>query len=165
MTDSLGDLLSRPGLGRIFFKEVTLWRSNKYYRVDKPDMFHRDFGLSPIVRLTPRLRWVPSSKYHWRRRIRTLVQTSRWLSPPAVGAMSLKGLEGETLTMPDLVRIHYHFSDWERAWRGHLRYAVLEAIQFNKKLHDVEEIVNWATARLDETGLELAPVQPEWGVL
>ena len=47
LTDSLGDLLSRPGLGRIFFKEVTLWRSNKYYRVDKPDMFHRDFGLSP----------------------------------------------------------------------------------------------------------------------
>jgi hypothetical protein len=49
--------------------------------------------------------------------------------------------------------------------RVHARYAARDAIQFKRKLHELEAIVEWATGRLDETGLRLEPIKPEWGVL
>ena len=165
LADRLDDLLARPRVGRIFFKELTLWRSNQYYRVDKPEMYHRDTGTNQIVQMTPQLRWRVPARYTLRRRLLRFLQTGRLEPKPVAGNESLAGIEGETLKVTDLVRLHYHFVDWERAWRVHMRYAIREAIMFKRELDEVPEILEWATARLDETGLQLAPVKPEWGVL
>lgn len=165
LADRLDELLSRPDVGRIFFREVTLWRSNKFYRVDRPDMYFRDTGTNQIVRMTPGLRWVLPARYTLRRRLLRFVTTHRLEPAPVVGNESLAGIQGTTLKVTDLVRIHYHFAAWERAWRLHLRYAARDAIQFKRRPRELPQIVTWATARLDETGLQLAPVKAEWGVL
>lgn len=165
LADHLDEILAQPSLGRVFFREVTLWRSNEFYRIDKPEMYGRDKAVNQILRLTPALRWVLPPVHRVPRRALASLRSGRIARAPVAGHEALVGIAGHTLQRPDLVRVHYHFADWERAWRTHLRYAVRDAIQFRRALKDIPQIVEWATARLDETGLELAPVKPEWGVL
>ena len=165
LADRLEDLIGRPELGRIFFREVTLWRSNQYYRIDKPEMYHRDTGTNQMLRMTPDLRWERAWPYTFKPRLKKFLTTGHFPPAPVSGYETLRGIRGETLKVADLVRVHYHFADWERTWSGHVRYAARDAIQFKRKLHELESIVDWATARLDETGLELEPVKLEWGVL
>lgn len=165
LADRIEELLNQSDVGRIFFREVTLWRSNRFYRVDKPEMYARDTGTNQILRMTPELRWVLPSQFTLHRRLLHSLRTHRFGRAPIAGNESLQGLLGETLQVTDLVRCHYHFVDWERAWRVHMRYAIRDSIQFKRNLHEVDAVLAWATARLDETGLKLAPVKPEWGVL
>ena len=152
-------------VGKIYFKEISLWRSNKEYRIDKPNLYNRQKTVCQILRMNNNLKWVPSWPYTFKHRIRMLLQNGIYIPNPPSGHEQLKGVSGETLDLPDLVKIHYHFADWDKVWWKHLRYAVRESIQLKKKLKDVPEIVDWATRRLNEDDLQLAPVKPEWGVL
>tara|TARA_B100000029_G_scaffold306778_1_gene299603 strand:+ start:4397 stop:5203 length:807 start_codon:yes stop_codon:yes gene_type:complete len=165
LADHLDNLLNNPRVGQIYFKEISLWRNNKQYRIDKPDMYNRQRTMCQILRMNKNLKWVPSYPYTLKHRLRMLLQKGKYLPVPPNGYMKLRGLVGETLDLSELVKIHYHFADWEKVWWTHLRYAVRESIQLKKNLKDVPEIVDWATLRLNEEGLELAPVKPEWGVL
>jgi len=165
LAGNLDGILNRPTVGQIYFKEISLWRSNKEYRIDKPNLYNRQKTVCQIVRMNNNLKWVPSWPYTFKHRIRMLLQNGIYIPNPPNGYMKLKGVSGETLDLPDLVKIHYHFADWDKVWWTHLRYAVRESIQLKKKLKDVPEIVDWATQRLNEDDLQLAPVKPEWGVL
>lgn len=161
----LNDILSQPDIGRIFFKEITLWRSNKFYRVDRPGMYNRDITTNQIIRLNSRLSWKLQRKHTLPYRVMKFFTTGKYEPAPLSGYESLNGIKGKTIAIPDLVKIHYHFTDWDRAWRAHVFYGVREAIQFKKSLNQAPEIAKWASDRLDETGLKLVPVKPEWGVL
>lgn len=161
------ELLSVPDVARYHFQEITLWRSSQYYRVDRPDQYARASTASPIlIRYNPRLTLTRPDRGYWKAVLQGLVQHPRKFFSPVYMPESLawRNLEGRHVNL-DLVKLHYHFVNWERVWKRHMTYAVLYAFQYHKKPSQVEEIVDWATKRLDETGLELAPVKPEWGVL
>jgi|GEM_PF-6416556 len=158
-------ILKTPGIGRHFFKEVTLWRSTDMYRVDKPEMYHRMSGTNQIIKLTKQLRWIPSKQQKTSKRLLQSLHYRRLIPKRKMGNFTYQGLIGDTHYHENLVRLHYHFVDWNHAFLVHLRAAAIEAIQMKYHLKDVPEIVAWATQRLDESGLQLAPICKEWGVL
>ena len=65
----------------------------------------------------------------------------------------------------DLVKLHYHFADLYHAWRKHMNYALQAAIRQHRPVGEIPLIVDWASKKISENGLELAPVNPEWGAL
>ena len=164
IVSNLDKLIGDPEVGEIFFKEITLWKNTKEYRTDKPEMYNRSGGTCRLVRMSPALKWILPAEYQWKRRIYNSVKKFRYIKVPVSGIEKLVGIEGSTL-YSDYVRIHYHFVNWEDVWYKHMRYAVRDAIQFNKPLNELETICKWATSRLDESTLETDTINPEWGVL
>ncbi len=161
------ELLRRPDVGRYHFHEITLWRGTNYYRTDKPEQYMRRRGLAPfLIKYTPELRYTRPDRGYWKATLRGLISNPseffRRIYVPKNGI--LRGVVGYEVEL-EFVNLHYHFVNWEKTWQRHMTYAVYEAIQYHKKPSQVEEIVNWASRRLDETGLQLASVKPEWGVL
>ena len=159
------ELLSRNDVGRYHFQEITLWRSSCEYRIDKPDWYMRPRGCSPwLLRFTPRLRWTHQGFQSWKSFAYEVLKRHRIPRRYNVGIRVLLGqLPGE-VELP-YVKLHYHFADRELAWRTHMRNGIMEAIQFKKQWKDLDAILEFATRRLDETGLQLAPVKLEWGAL
>ena len=76
----------------------------------------------------------------------------------------LLGYEGKEVEL-DLVKMHYHFADMSYAWKKHMNYALQSAIRHNRTPGEIPNIVNWATEKLNEDGLVLKDVNPEWGAL
>lgn len=188
-------LLSDPTVGRYWFREVSLWGSNQFYRVDRPEKYHRRRSTTPIL-----IRW--SDKVHLTSVARksllaeTLTLASnnaitgalRRVLPPsayenpktgpgrifreimsprdrlAYGNVVVSGYEGREVEV-DLVRIHYHYADLYHATRRHIQYALLTAIQQHRAPRDIPMLVDWASAGLNTEGLELKPVEKEWGAL
>lgn len=160
----LGDLLSRPGVGRYLFREITLWRSNQQYRIDKPELHLRIHPSYPfLVRYNRNLRW--ESRVSWKGYLSMVMKQRRWPPRFPFDFRRLEGIDGETVELGDVVKLHYHFADWDHAWRVQMRWAILQAINHRSKTNEIHDLVAWATYRMDETGLQLASVKPEWGPL
>ena len=49
LAGNLDDILNRPTVGQIYFKEISLWRSNKEYRIDKPNLYNRQRTVCQIL--------------------------------------------------------------------------------------------------------------------
>lgn len=169
LADRIDGLMNRQDAGRYYFQEITLWRNTQYYRVDKPEKYMRiHHGFPVMLRLIPTLKWKHPARLGLRYHLWLLLKKKLWLpkiNPGDTTMSKLTGVQGETIDLPDIVKLHYHFADWERAWRNHMAYAVRKAIDEKKRAGFIPEIVEWASDRLNENGLELAPVKPEWGVL
>ena len=164
IASNLDSLISNDDVGQIFFKEITLWKNTKEYRIDKPEAYNRRDGTCRLVRMNPNLKWTLPAKYQWKRKVYASIKNLKLIKTPVSGIEKLIGIKGSTI-YSDYVRVHYHFVNWDEAWYKHMRYAVRDAIQFNKQLDELEEICKWASSRLDESTLKTAPVKPEWGVL
>jgi hypothetical protein len=115
--------------------------------------------------MNPSLRWVPQQQYTRGARLKHLLRKGRWLPVPNIGAEKLLGVQGETRNCRDLVKLHYHFANWDRAWRSEMRYVVYRAIATKTRLNEVEALIETLAHRLSEEGLALAPVDPKWGVI
>ena len=164
VVSNLDNLIADTGIGQIFFKEITLWKNTREYRIDKPEMYNRSDGTCRLVRMNPNLKWILPADYQWKRRLYNSIKSFKFIKAPTAGIEKLIGVEGST-AHSDFVRIHYHFVDWDETWYKHMRYAVRDAIQFNKPLKELEAICQWGRSRLDESTLETAPIKPKWGVL
>lgn len=160
----IDDILADRMAGQHFFREVTLWRSINQYRIDLPEKYHRRDGTNQIVRINPSLRWERTREESWKRRGLNSVMKLRAIPARRVGNLSLVGIRGEA-RYHELVRLHYHFANWNRSWYVHMRYAVIEAIQMRRKLDEVEHVISWATDRMKEEGLVTRSVDDAWGVL
>lgn len=193
-TDQKDILLSNKEVGRYHFREITLWGSNKKYRVDKPEWYARTSNRTPFL-----LRWGPDVQYferhylfpmnliRWLRK-RSLVGMIKRLLPYGIFQkkrnkvekilseifwpsdymdytnVQFIGYEGKEVEIP-LVKLHYHFADRDYAFRKHLSYALLAStIQFRTP-GEVPILAEWASAKLNEDGIELKDVDPEWGAL
>jgi glycosyltransferase involved in cell wall biosynthesis len=161
-------LLSDPSVSRYHFREISLWRSSQTYRVDHPEMYSRPRNTPPfLVRYSPKLRYCPPHMANPRAFIKSVLQNPRVLFNkvfvPKVGV--LEGVPPGRHVELDLVHLHYHFASRDAAWKRHMIYALYEALQAGKTVGDISEVVEWATRRLDEEGLQLADVDPSWGAL
>lgn len=163
------ELTARDDVASYQFLEISLWRGTDYCRVDQPEKYMRAMTLSSMLRLTPALSWEHLWKTGWKERLARIVHrdptpkvkrgsTKSW-------GIRLNGLDGETVCLADLVKLHYHFVDWDQMWLRHLRYAIYDAVECRRPVSEIDQIMEWATDRMDEEGLRLAPVRPEWGVL
>jgi glycosyltransferase involved in cell wall biosynthesis len=188
------ELLDKEGIGRYHFREITLWGSNKLYRVDKPEWYGRTRNRTPYL-----IRWNPEVNYTERytgvimstiqrmRRNWVVGGVKRMLPYGAFkgksGKMSkflsevfwptdfmdytnifFKGYKGEEVEV-DLVRMHYHFADLEYAWKKHMNYALQAAIRQQRTVGEIPLIIDWASEKLDEKGMILKEVDPAWGAL
>ena len=163
------EYLERSDVGRYHFKEITLWNSIEHYRVDKPDWYMRETGCSPILlRYTPTLDWslphLTSWKAFVKHSVKSVIEDHRLPKYYSVGIRKLSGQLPNEEKLP-FVKLHYHFADRELAWRKHLKVGIIEAIQRKANQGEVEHIMEFVTRRLDETGLELAAVDPAWGAM
>lgn len=158
-------LLNRRDVAWYHFQEITLWRSIREYRTDKPDLYMRRAATCRLARFTPHLRWGLPARYRFTGKVKGLLAGEGWKRMPMVIEAQLYGAKGDIVHIPDLVCLHYHFVDRERAWRVHMQYAVTVAILHRPSLNKIPQILDWSTSRLDEKGLVLAQVKPEWGVL
>ena len=159
------DLMSRTDVAWYHLLEITTWRSPYYFRVDKPDWYMRKEGTCRLAPLTPGLKWDYCSPLGWKSRLRLLMKGKRPEKIIRSLTSQLYGATGEIVYRTDIVRLHYHFVDRERSWRRHLRYGLYDAIEKKHSLYDIDKSIEFATRRLDETGLRLAHVLPEWGAL
>jgi len=163
--DRISKLMDAPDVGRYYFQEITLWRSTKQYRVDKPGEYMRvHHGFPVLVRMTPSLVWKHSDRMSLKRTLWLLIKKRIQLNSRRT-ASALMGVRGKTVELNDLVKLHYHFVNWERSWQRHMSYALRKSFEENKKIEHIPEIVEWASRRMNEDGLKMETVKPEWGVL
>jgi glycosyltransferase involved in cell wall biosynthesis len=173
----LDNLLKAKDVGRYRFREVTLWRSTENYRVDKPEKYFRITHYPTLMRNNEALSWVPIDEglralnINFKRRIVSWLKRQpykpirkRRFRRLRVNKI-LSGVEGRIVDLEDVVRIHYHYADWDAAWRKQIRYALNYAIALDYKPEEIDALFEYTTQRVDESGLQLAPVKPEWGVL
>jgi len=78
--------------------------------------------------------------------------------------LQFSGYSGKEVELP-LVHLHYHFVDLNRALRKHTNYALQAAVRQLRAPGEIPELVFWAYQKLDETGMVLEDVNPEWGAL
>jgi len=162
LATELDYLTTQPGAGRYIFQEITLWRSNEMYRTDRPETYSRIRYEGPLlIRNTPYLRWAYDGSFRYRA---SLLLSRLWAPAIQHGHRKLVGIQGEDVELREIVNLNYHFVDWEKAWKNHMRSAIWIALR-KGKFAEPEEVVRLASERLDETGLTLAPVKAEWGVL
>jgi glycosyltransferase involved in cell wall biosynthesis len=187
-------LLNDPKAGRYHFREITLWGSNKHYRVDKPEWYSRTKGRTPylmrwdedftyIERYKPFpmnylkwfrkqwmvgivKRWVPHNWFRKKEtRIGKILSEVFWPSDYMdYTNIFFEGYKGKEIEIP-LVRLHYHFADMKYGWKKHMTYALLSSTIQHRTPGEIPEIVNWAAAKLDDEGIVLRDVEPEWGAL
>jgi len=70
---------------------------------------------------------------------------------------------GNEFELP-LVKLHYHYANWDAAWRKHMYYALNSALLQMRSPGEIPHIVNWATKNLFDD-VELAEVDKVWGVI
>jgi hypothetical protein len=75
-----------------------------------------------------------------------------------------RNVVGREVELP-LVKLHYHYAVWEVAWRKNMNYALQAALQQLRAPGEIPQIVEWASRRFDEEGLQLAAVDPAWAPL
>ncbi len=65
------ELLQREGVGRYWFKEISLWFSKTHYRVDQPEKYSRDTLCTPyLIRYNPNIKAMPVGDHHkWKIRL------------------------------------------------------------------------------------------------
>jgi hypothetical protein len=77
----------------------------------------------------------------------------------------LEGFQGAIVELGEMTAVHYHYADWDAAWRKQMRYAINYSIALDYKPQEIDLLFAYTTQRMDETGLQVKPVKPEWGVL
>tara|TARA_B100000035_G_scaffold200063_1_gene171069 strand:+ start:237 stop:1082 length:846 start_codon:yes stop_codon:yes gene_type:complete len=177
------ELLNRENVDIYYFREVSLWRSTKEWRTDKPEMYNRIHkGFAVMARITPGLRWVYPYKFFFKHQInfflkhlkfsRFLGQGSKLINERNTYKKIIenkingrKSFTFKTVELSDVVKLHYHFVDWDKMYKRHMFYAVRHSYETRAGVNDFWEVVDWATSRIDEKGIKLEPVKPEWGVL
>jgi glycosyltransferase involved in cell wall biosynthesis len=188
------ELLNNENAGRYHFREITLWGSKNFYRTDKPEWYSRTKDRTPyLMRWSPEFTYVerykpfPMNNLRWLRKQWIIGIMKRFLPYKTFSKRRNKvekilfeilwpsdymdytnifftGYKGKEIEIP-LVRLHYHFADMNYAWRKHLTYALLSATIQHRTPGEIPDIVNWAANKLDEKGIKLEKVDPEWGVL
>jgi glycosyltransferase involved in cell wall biosynthesis len=187
-------LLAEPGVGRYFFREITLWGGIDRYRVDKPEWYGRNHGRTPhLVRYSPEVRFSDLYVRRRQRLMRTLWRQHwlwgqvRWRMRKPTGParnkvehvlrslvwppdmmdytnFDFRGWKGRAVEL-DLVRLHYHFANLDYAWKKHMTYALNAAILQRRAPGEIPDLVAMASKKLDAEGMELAPVDRSWGAL
>lgn len=157
MHDRIDDLIRDPTVGEYRFRKLWLWRGLESYRTDRPEKFAQ-WNPERLVRAHPKLRFRYPGGLHIRL-ASTALRRTRWT--PQFGNGGMVGT-GTVREVEDVVLLHYAAVDWPDLMRKHLLYAINRKIEYPRK--DPDEIVRWAYATLDESGLQTAPVPPEWGV-
>lgn len=179
---------------RICLKEITLWGSKDYYRVDNPEKFSR-YERSPyIIRYNGNFKWHSSffndkissrlikfgrqnilSKY-----VREFVGYNEIQGTGIMGKLRNRILFPDdqsdilhaTIVYPtdkiaytDFVKIHYHFFDLEFAVRKHITYALVTGLYHNRSKGEIQYLAKRYASWFNEDGLKLEKVKPEWGVI
>jgi len=170
LPDMLDDLLSQQDVGQYLFREITLWRSNTHYRIDHPEYFMRIHPENiSLIRNVPSLRWISRPTYLRQayKALRSWVRGRRYIFLKHRGGItrSFVGVQGEVVHLDDVFKLHYHFVNWENAWIRQIRTTLNHTLSRSFTLYDIDHLVHYATQRMDETGLKLAPVKSEWKVL
>jgi hypothetical protein len=172
----LDDLLTPKEVGQYRFREINLWRSTKNYRIDQPERYHRIHNCPTLVRNNPDLRWVSMDEgfmLNFRRVLVSWLKGQPGLYKPFRKRRykglrvdtQLRGIIGKTVDLGDIANIHYHYADWDEAWKKQVRYALNYSIALDYKPREIDSLFDYVINRMDEDHLQLAPVKPEWGVL
>ncbi len=170
MKDKIRDLVRcDSSVGGYNVTRIQLWDGITHYRIDNNTGKAPHFRNHVLVRMTPQLKWV--SRYghitetNWSKRGMDWKQVIKgyFIKPRKYkhGARELEGFSGPLVNIDEPVMLHYEFADFPRSIKRRIRYALWHHANY-PELSD-EEIVNWAYAKLDTRGLEVAPVKPEWG--
>lgn len=183
LKDKKDELMNAPNTVRYFFKEVTLWRSTTNFRTDKPELYNRIHkGFAVMAKVTPKLRWRYPYKHFIKHQInffktnyyftRLLGQGSILLDERMTFSERLKfkifgkiDYDKKYVELHDLMKLHYHFVDWNKVIKTHMFYALRHAYEIKARTNDFWKVVAYSTQRMDEKGMQTAKVKKEWGVL
>ena len=165
LRDVKDELMSNNNVHRYFFKEITLWKNTEEYRTDRPEMYNRIHkGFAIMARVTPNIKWVfPYNRFLQYQY--AFIKKNKRLSKKVSLWSTLKVENSNFVELHDIKKIHYHFVDWNKVIKTHMFYAVRKSIEEKTTLDEAFNIVKWATSRMNEDGLKLAPVKKEWGTL
>ena len=175
--------MSKENVVRYYFKEVSLWRGTKNWRADKPEMYNRIHkGFAVMAKVTPGLKWVYPYKYFLKYQIKFFPKNFKFSRILGRGSSLIdernsfkeflrykifgkKFYNYKTEELHDIVKLHYHFVDWDKMYLKHMFYALRQSYEVRAGVNDFWEVVEWATFRMNEDEIILKPIKNEWGVL
>jgi hypothetical protein len=135
-----------------------------------------------MAKVTPELRWVYPYKYFFKHQIKFFSKNFKFSRRIGVGSKLVdernsfkeflrykifgkKFYNYKTEELHDIVKLHYHFVDWNKMYLKHMFYALRQSYEVRAGVNDFWEVVEWATSRMNEDGIVLKPIKNEWGVL
>ena len=159
--DRIPELLASasPEVGQFKFIKLNLWRSKDVFRVDRPKVFVRWNGWK-LKRNTPGLKWLHGTPQLWKRLVKYSLFMERWRGGEPTAA-SLKGVQGLSVKVPDVVLIHYNWVNWERLIKKEMKYTFERKYRYPRR--NLDEIIDRLyEGAFCEKGLELRPTEPTW---
>lgn len=158
MKERIRDLVegATGDIGEFTFRKLWLWRSREFYRADRPEKFqpiHRNC----LFRNVPGLRWVSETGDPWKRVVKRFLGLESWIHQAHA---QLMGVRGRAIFVEDVILLHHAAVDYGRLVKKQLSRVWLFKKSFPAT--PVEAIVERLYTILDEEGLRLLPVNPEW---
>lgn len=178
MKDRIRELVLDEEVGEYRFRKLWLWRCEHYYRADRADKFQ---SINPfrLFRDAPSVEWVRENDLRFDNRPRRLSLGPVELSVPAraaklgriatgresfgrryQGPAVVIGMPRESRFVDDLVLLHYSMVNIPREIKKRLKYV--HGYMSIHKRRDLDDFVDTVYSIIDETGIELAPVDPSW---
>ena len=149
--------INNPDAGIYKFRRYWLWNTAEQYRVDRPEKFSSLAYNSYLVRSTSALHFPNPAGTLWKRLIKHLQGKEKLR--PYFGREPITGIMGNILES-DIVLLHHAALNWEQFIKNQMWYSILLAKR--QPLDSEKDIVNQFYSILDESTLELKPINKDW---
>lgn len=159
--DFIDELVQAPDdIVEYRFTKIWLWRSEHLYRVDRPEKFLKPAEWR-FFRNIPSLKWVSEAQTSGTikyivKRVLGLIGSEKIFS----GAAVLRGLYGKSKFIENVYVLHYACANMEREVKKRIKYAIGRRFLYKKKTLD--QICDEVYSVIDEKGLKLKAVDPDW---
>ncbi len=154
---TIREYVENPDIGLYKFLRYWLWSTPEQYRVDRPEKFSTFAYNSYLVRLVPSLYFPNPAGPLWKRLFKH-VRGSEKLRP-YFGREPISGTVGKQIET-DIVLLHHAALNREQFIKNQMWYSML--LSKRQPLDSEKDIVNQFYSILDESTLELKPINKDW---
>jgi glycosyltransferase involved in cell wall biosynthesis len=158
--ETLPSLVANAEVGVYQFKKISPWRGLTHYRSENEKwVAPPENALNPIlIRATNDLFWTNPKGSFIKRIAKFILRGERFR--PTIGRVFPKGVFGKRIGLNEIVAVHFNNLSYQALIKKQLNYAVNEVVERPKR--GIEDIVEWAFFRLDESNIELREVEQGW---
>ena len=154
---SIREHVTNDNVGMYKFRRYWLWKTIDQYRSDRPEKFSTFAYNSYLVRFSPSLHFPNPAGTLWKRLIKHI--QGREKLRPYFGREPITGVMGPTIES-DIILLHHAALNFTQFVKNQMWYGMLLAKrQSNSSEFD---LTNQLYSILDESTLELKPINKEW---
>lgn len=160
IVDRIHQLVSEENVDIYQFPKLSPWRGLEVYRCENDKWLAPPRNvLNPIlIRANTGIHWSNPKGNLIKRVAKYLLRGERFL--PTIGRVFPVGSFDKIMELEDIFAIHFNNLSYSSLIKKQINYAVNEIVE--RPYKDINQIVDWAYFRLDETNAQYKPLKKDW---